>query len=167
MEYFNFLIIPIAAIVPLIIGSIWYSPAVFGKVWMRVSGMTEEQTQSGGMIKIFTLTYLFGLFAAYLLAFSTVHQLSIVQLFFHDPAMADPASEFSRFTADYMERFGTRHRTFGHGVIHGLENGFLLSLAMIGIPALFERRSWKYIFIHVGFWTVSFAIMAGILCQFL
>jgi len=89
MEYFNFLIIPIAAIVPLIIGSIWYSPAVFGKVWMRVSGMTEEQTQSGGMIKIFTLTYLFGLFAAYLLAFSTVHQLSIVQLFFHDPAMAE------------------------------------------------------------------------------
>jgi len=167
MTYFNFLIIPIAALVPLIIGSIWYSPAVFGKTWMRVAGVTEEQTKSGSMIKIFGLTYLFGLFAAYLLSFATVHQLSVIQLFFMDPAISDPTSEFSKFTAEYMERFGSRHRSFGHGIIHGLENGLLLSLAMIGIPALFERRPWKYIFIHVGFWTLCFGLMAGILCQFL
>jgi len=167
MEYFNFLIIPIAALVPLLVGSLWYSKVAFGNVWMRVSGVTEERTQSGNMIKIFGLTYLFGLLAAYLLSFATVHQLSILQLFFHDPAMADPTSEFSRFTAEYFERFGSRHRTFGHGVIHGVENGLLLSLAMIGIPALFERKSWKYTAIHVGFWTVCFGIMAGILCQFL
>lgn len=167
MDHFNFLIIPIAAFVPLVIGAIWYSPGVFGKTWMRVSGMTEEDTKSGNMIKIFGLTYLFSLLAAYILSFATIHQLSIIQLFFMDPAMDDPTSEFSRFTAEYMDRFGSRHRSFGHGIIHGLENGFILSLAMIGVPALFERKSWKYILIHVGFWTTCFGIMAGILCQFI
>lgn len=166
-NYVNVLIIPIAGVIPLLVGALWYSPAVFGKTWMRVSGVTEEQTKAGGMIKIFAFTYLFGLLVAYLLSFATVHQLSIFQLFFHDPALEDPASEFSRFTADYLERFGDRHRTFGHGVIHGLENGFILSLAMIGIPALFERKPWKYIFIHVGYWTVSVGLMAGVICQFL
>lgn len=166
MQHFNFFIIPIAAFVPLIIGALWYSPTLFGKTWMRVSGVTEEQTKSGNMIKIFGLTYLFGLLASYVLSFAVVHQLSIVQLFFMDPSIQDPNSEFSLYAAEYLERWGTRHRSFGHGVIHGLENGLLFSLAMIGVPALFERRPWKYIWIHVGFWTVCFGIMGGILCQF-
>jgi len=166
MQHFNFLIIPLAALVPLVVGAVWYNPAVFGKTWIKAAEISEERSTSGNMIKIFALTYLFSLFAAYLLSFATVHQLSVVQLFFMDPALADPSSEFSTFTADYMERFGSRHRSFGHGVIHGVENGLLFSLAMIGIPALFERRSWKYTLVHVGFWALCFGLMGGILCQF-
>lgn len=167
LRHFSLYIIPIAGLVPLLVGAMWYSPALFGKVWMRVSGVTEEQVQAGGMMKIFALTYIFGVLAAYMLAFATVHQFSFIQLFFLDPSLSDPTSEFSRITAEYMDKFGQRHRTFGHGLIHGFENGLLISLAMIGIPALFERKPWKYICIHVGFWTVNFALMAGILCQFL
>ena len=29
---------------------------------------------------------------------------------------------------------------------------------------LFEQKSWKYIFIHAGYWIVSFAIMGAIIC---
>ena len=166
MENFNLLIIPLAAIVPLLIGAIWYNPAVFGKAWMKASGVTEEQTRSGNMIKIFGLTYLFGLLGAYMLSFAVVHQLSIVQLFFMDPALSDPNSEFSQFTQSYLNSYGDRHRSFGHGVIHGAENAFCLGLAFIGIPSLFERRPFKYVLIHLGYFSVTFAIMGGILCQF-
>jgi len=167
MNYFNFYIIPLTALVPVVMSYIWYSHSVLGRALEQKSGITLDSSSQLKLIRTITLSYLFGFLVAYLLSFATVHQLSVLQLFFMDPAMDDATSEISQFTAEYMERYGTRHRSFGHGVVHGLENGFLLSLAIIGLPGLIENRSWKYIFIHVGFWTVCFGIMAGILCQFL
>jgi hypothetical protein len=40
-------------------------------------------------------------------------------------------------------------------------------LPLIGINSLFERKSFKYIFIHTGYWIISLALMGGVLCQFL
>jgi hypothetical protein len=57
-------------------------------------------------------------------------------------------------------------RTFKHGMLHGIITSIFLVLPIIGINALFERRGAKYIFIHVGFWAICFALMGGILCQF-
>lgn len=36
----NFVAIIVAALVPMIIGFIWYHPKVFGNTWMQVAGMT-------------------------------------------------------------------------------------------------------------------------------
>ena len=38
----NYLAIVGAALVPLIVGMIWYSPKVFGNTWMQVNGFTPE-----------------------------------------------------------------------------------------------------------------------------
>jgi len=38
-------------------------------------------------------------------------------------------------------------------------------LPVMGVNALFERKGFKYIAINVGFWTVSLALMGGIICQ--
>lgn len=167
MDLFNFWLLPIVAFVPLIVGSFWYHPTILGNEWMKAAGITLEQTRAGNKFKTFGLAYLFSLLAAYILTFATVHQTSIVQLFFMDPAINNPTSEFSTFTAEYMKAYGERHRTFGHGVIHGIEIGLFLGLAMIGIPSLFEKRSFKYISIHVGFWVICCALMGGLLCAFL
>ena len=47
---------------------LWYSPAVFGKAWMRENGFTEESMKGGNMVKIFGLAFLLGLIAAVNLA---------------------------------------------------------------------------------------------------
>ena len=167
MDQFNFWLLPIAALVPLVIGSVWYHPSVFGKIWMRTAEISEERAQSGNMLKIFGLTYLFSLFGAYILMMVTVHQSAIFQLFFMDPAMNDTSSEYSQYVANFMEIYGDRHRSFGHGVIHGAELALMLGLVMIGIPSLFERRPFKYTLVHVGYWVVCFALMGGILCAYL
>ena len=49
----NYLAIIAAAISTFVIGGLWYSPAVFGKAWMRENGFTEEDMKKGNMIKIF------------------------------------------------------------------------------------------------------------------
>ena len=47
----NFLAIVVAAIVPLLIGAIWYNPSVLGTAWMKASGMTEEKMKTGNFRK--------------------------------------------------------------------------------------------------------------------
>ena len=45
MENFsmNWLAIIVSALVPLIIGAIWYHPKVFGSAWMHATGITEAK----------------------------------------------------------------------------------------------------------------------------
>ncbi len=162
----NWWLLLIVALIPLIIGSIWYSPKVFGKAWMSSAEISEERASSGNMFKIFALSYLFSLFATYILALFSVHQSAIIQLFLGEAALEDPSSAMSIFINDFMSTYGDRHRSATHGIIHGIELSLLLGLPFIGMHSLFERRPFKYIMIHVGFWIVCFAIMGAILCSY-
>lgn len=36
-----------ATVLQIILGMIWYSPAVFGKQWMALTGMTDEKAKKG------------------------------------------------------------------------------------------------------------------------
>jgi hypothetical protein len=64
----NYLAIVAAALSTFLIGGLWYSPAVFGKAWMKENGFTEESLKGGNMIKIFGLTFLLALISAVNLA---------------------------------------------------------------------------------------------------
>ena len=64
----NYFAIFVAALSTFLIGGLWYSPAVFGKAWMRENGFTEESLKNGNMVKIFGLAFFLGLIAAVNLA---------------------------------------------------------------------------------------------------
>ncbi|HTE29699.1 MAG TPA: DUF1761 domain-containing protein [Chryseolinea sp.] len=64
----NYWAVLVSSLSAFVIGGIWYSPAVFGKPWMRENGFTEESMKGGNMVKIFGLTFLLGLIAAINLA---------------------------------------------------------------------------------------------------
>lgn len=58
----------VAALSTFLIGGLWYSPAVFGKAWMKENGFTEESLKNSNFIKIFGLAFLLALVAAVNLA---------------------------------------------------------------------------------------------------
>lgn len=64
----NYWAILVAALSTFLIGGLWYSPAVFGKAWMKENGFTEEDLKKGSMSKIFGLAFFLGLIAAINLA---------------------------------------------------------------------------------------------------
>jgi hypothetical protein len=66
--HLNYMAIIAAALSTFLIGGLWYSPALFGKAWMRENGFTEESLKGGNMAKIFGLAFLLGLVAAINLA---------------------------------------------------------------------------------------------------
>lgn len=59
----NWLSVFVAALSGFVIGSIWYGP-LFGKPWMRYSGMTKEKGAQANMAVTFGGAYLLNLVAA-------------------------------------------------------------------------------------------------------
>jgi hypothetical protein len=157
---FNYLAILVAAVVPIVLGFLWYNPVLFGNVWMRESGMTEEKMKGGNMAVIFGVSIILSLLLAFFTQFSVIHQTGAVQMIGGDPAVDGILPSFQAFMDDY----GTAFRSFKHGALHGLLMGIFIVFPIIGINGLFERKSWKYIFVNTGYWTVTLTIMGAILC---
>jgi hypothetical protein len=66
---FNYLAILAATVSSFVLGAVWYSPAVFGRVWMRESGFTEKTLRAkGGRGRILGVSFLLELFMAINLA---------------------------------------------------------------------------------------------------
>ncbi|AXG73241.1 DUF1761 domain-containing protein [Flavobacterium arcticum] len=154
----NFLAVIVAALSTMVVGAIWYNPKVFGTVWMKETGMTEEKAEGANMFKIFGMAILFAIMISFVLQFSVIHQFGSLGMIGGNPAVAKPSYE--AFIADYGHAF----RTFKHGALHGFMTGLFLGLPVIGTNALFERKSAKYILINGGYWIICFTIMGGILC---
>lgn len=156
----NWIAIFVSALTTLAVGFIWYNPKVFGTIWMKETGLTQEGLQNGNMLKIFGLTYIFSLLIVFIEMSVTIHQTGAMGMIGGAMKINEALPSFKAFMADY----GTAFRTFKHGALHGFISGLFFALPIIGINGLFERKSWKYIFIHAGFWIVSLTIIGSLVC---
>lgn len=159
----------LVALIPLVIGAVYYNPSVVGTAWQREAGVTDEQLKRGNVLKIFGLTYVFSIFIAGALSLVVIHQTGLSGMFGMLPEFGQEGSELMNDLNALDEKYGmyTRHRHFGHGALHGGLFAVFFVGAILAINALFERRSWKYILIHLGYWFISLTLMGGLLCQFL
>lgn len=67
----NYVAIVVASIVHIIIGLLWYSPAAFGKAWMRLSGISKddmEKMRKKGMGKSYIVAFIGALVMALVLS---------------------------------------------------------------------------------------------------
>jgi len=62
----NLLAVLVAALVSFMLGGLWYSPMLFGKVWIKEAG--HDETQQGHPGKVFGFAFLFSLVAAWAVA---------------------------------------------------------------------------------------------------
>ncbi|MBP9887859.1 MAG: DUF1761 domain-containing protein [Leptospiraceae bacterium] len=162
----NFLILALAAIVPMVMGFIWYHPKVMGTVWMEASGLTEEKLKGANMPLIFLLSYLFSFFIALALNGIVIHQSHLYSILMNEPGLKETGSEINTFVTTFMAKYGSNFRTFKHGVFHGVLAGIFFALPVLATNALFERKGFKYIAVNAGYWIITIALMGGIICQF-
>jgi hypothetical protein len=164
----NYLVVSIAALVPLLVGFVWYNNAFgFGKSWMKETGLTLEKLRSDfSPIRLFGTVYLLGVFIALALAPMVIHQYGFRSMMMGVDGINDSATEVGKAYAFLMENHSENFRGPGHGALHGAISGLMLVFPVLAINALFERKSWKYIFIHLGFWVVTLALMGAIVCTY-
>ncbi len=62
----NYLAVLVAAVSSFILGGLWYSPALFGKAWMRETEFDEAK--AGHPAKVFGFAFIFSFIAAFCFA---------------------------------------------------------------------------------------------------
>ena len=160
----NWIAVVVAALIPTVVGFLWYNPKTFNNIWMKEAGITEEMMKGGNMGMIFGLSFLLSLLLSMFVNSTFVHQFALDSLAMGSPEAMDASTSIGQAFAAVKDHFAGSFRTFSHGIVHGIVAGIFVILPVLGTNAMFERKSWKYVLINVGYWTVTLAIMGGILC---
>ena len=161
----NFYIFFLAALVPMILGSIWYGP-LFGKAWMSEMGFTEESLKDTNMVKILAICFILSVLIAFALMPMTIHQMGAYSTLAGEPGFAEQTGEAYSYFENFVSTYGDRFRTFKHGALHGMLYGVFLVLPILGTIAMFEKKSFKYVAINASYWIVTLGIMGGIVCKY-
>ena len=130
----NILAIVLGALIPMIIGFIYYHPKVFGKAWMQSIGMTDADMKKGNMAVIFGVTLI----------------------------MSFLMSNFLLFNVDGPGQEGN-FDSFKHGAFHGFLLALMVAMPVMVINGLFERRNFKNLAIHAVYWFITISLMGGVL----
>jgi hypothetical protein len=162
----NYLVLFFAALVPTIIGFVWYGP-LFGNTWMKEMNFTKASLAGTNMLKMLVICYAVSVLIAAALVQIVIHQMGVYSTLEGEPGFSELTGEAFAYFQDFTATYGDRFRTFKHGALHGVLCGVFLALPILIIQALFEKKTPKYIAINAGYWIVTLAIMGGIICQWI
>jgi len=137
----NILAIAVAALVPNIVGALYFGP-LFGTAWRSAHGKTAAELKPDNE----ALTYGLALVCSAVVAFFINFMIGMS----HKEVSAAGQLVFSS------------PRTFGHGAFHGLAIGIMLISPIIACLGLFHKYNWKAILLNVAYWLICLAIMGGI-----
>ncbi|MFT4523575.1 MAG: hypothetical protein ACI8ZN_002530 [Bacteroidia bacterium] len=155
-------VILLSALVPMVLGFLWYGPMLFGKVWQAETGITDEQIKGDNMPLMMGLGYVFAAMLAFALNGVVIHQNALGSLLMDEAISLDMKTALEAVQVGVADSF----RSFKHGLIHGSFAGLFIALPLFASNALFERKSAKYVAVNAGYWIVTLALMGGIICQF-
>lgn len=130
----NWLAVLVAGISAFVLGGVWYSPALFGKAWMKDNNLTMEEIKKGNAAKIYGWAFLISLVMAANLA-----------MFLQDPKDGcGPKVDVS------------------WGTIAGLLAGIWV-FGFVAMHGLFEHKPGRLIFINGGYSIIALMLMGAII----
>jgi Protein of unknown function (DUF1761) len=130
----NLLAIVIAALIPMVMGFIYYHPKVFGKAWMDSLGFKEEDLKKGNM--------------------GVILGISLV--------MSVMLSMFILVNVDGPGQEGS-FDSFKHGAFHGVLIGLMVAMPVLVTNGLFERKNLKNLAINTLYWVITIGLMGGVI----
>jgi len=161
MIQINWLVVLASSFIPMFVGFFWYGK-FFDKAWMEETGITIEKIATGNPALKYGFALFFALFFALGLMPAVIHQAHIYSSL-QNFQVNEAGSEAFNFVADYMTKYGSNFRTFQHGALHGFITVLCLIFPALATNALFEHKSWKYIFINAGYWAICAILMGGVI----
>ena len=166
----NLLVLALSALIPLVVGSLWYSPFLFAKSWQEATGVTPEKAKNSGMAVSMAVLYVCSFFISIAVMVSVIHQFgfnSMLQDAAGKAGMADANSALHGMVTTIWHGYGHAFRTYRHGALHGAILAVFFALPLIASSAVFEQRGAKYIFITWGFWAINLILMGAVLCHWI
>jgi len=133
----NLVAVVIAAIIPMVLGALWYSPLLFAKKWMALMGKTEEELKAGfNPVKTYGISFITCLIMAYILGHFVIYATS-----------------------------ATHEAGFGAGMQTGFWAwlGFVVTTGSATV--LYEGRKSGLFWINAGYYLVCLLLMGGVLAS--
>ncbi len=130
----NLVPVIIAGVINIILGALWYSPLVVGKLWMRSMGKTEEELKQGFSSAAMGMTYVVNTIASLVFAYVLAHLVKFSMV-----------------------------NTFSQGVMIGfwVWLGFVVTTVIPGY--MYESRPKMLYFLFIVYQLISITIMGGFL----
>ncbi|HLB60162.1 MAG TPA: DUF1761 domain-containing protein [Patescibacteria group bacterium] len=135
----NYLAVLIAGVASMAVGFLWYSPAMFAKQWMKLSGINEKDInqKQKEMGKLYGLSFALSLVTAYVL----FHVMAMSRAVFdYDPVMTGITSAFWMWL------------------------GFVMPIQMTDF--IFQGREMKLVMINTGYQLISLIAMGIVIGSF-
>ncbi len=157
----NILVLIGASFVPMILGYIWFHPNVFGgDTWYDLAKLIGNDRSDVSTIKLLS-TMLLNFLIAFGLYNLVFHQFALFSI------VGGEIELLKTGTAEaFLQEYGNNFRSFKHGVFHGIMPATLMFVVpILGYVTIFEKKSFKYFLVYLGYWAISLSIMGGILCQ--
>jgi hypothetical protein len=161
----NLLVNGLAALIPMVVGAIYYNPKLLGNAWMKAAEMTEEKIKGANMAVILIVSVVLSFMLSIQMNFLVIHQAHLDSIVMGVTGFGQEGSEVMNDLAAFKQKYGGEFRTFKHGAFHGVLTGFFFVLPVLGTNALFERKGFKYIAINTLYWIITLALMGGVICQ--
>jgi len=157
LNYTAFLLI---SFVPILIGYLWYHPQFPIAKWsgQSLSGHSNVNPLKLLACLIMSITIVYGYINI------VIHQMGFYELFFTD--IMKGSEEAKTITKEFLSQYGDKHRSFGHGVFHGIINAFVFALPFIFFHALMDNRDRKYLLHHFSYWLIVSVIISGLISEF-
>ncbi len=133
----NYLVVLVAAVANMVLGSLWYGP-LFGKKWMALSGVNSQTMGKNGMGKTYALAFGGSFLMAWVLAHAFV------------------------FAATYLNMWGPQS-----GLMAGFYNwlGFVVPVTLSSV--LWEGKSWKLWCLNSSYYLVALMTMGLIIASWM
>ena len=77
MPEVNWIAVALCGVSSLVLGGLWYSPALFARSWQTAAGLSDEQARNGNMAVIFGGAFLLSIVAAAVFAMFLGNQMSV------------------------------------------------------------------------------------------
>lgn len=133
----NWLAVLLAAVASMVIGTVWYSKSVFGKMWMKLTKQNEEKMKGRAPVSI-AVAFISSLLMAYVLAHVTYLSAS----FFNETFMTSALTTGAWMWLGFQAFRGYMHDSFegrsGNLTLINAGNDFVTIMVMAVIIGLFK-----------------------------
>lgn len=156
----NWIIIAATALIPMVLGMVWYHESLFGTAWLKENNMTKDDMKANQKPLKFFLGFVCNFLLAIGLFLFTVHESSVLGLVGGDPEILKSGS-----AAAFMKDYAGKFNYFGHGVVHGIIAAIGFGIPFIGHKCLWSGMSFKGFLLDWAFWLICMILMAGVIAQ--
>ena len=162
MIKFNWLLLSLTSLVPIIIAYVWFNPNVYKHIFKSwdLSQHNFHWTPSR-IVVFFVLSFMYSITIAY----QVIHQLHFQSLLMNEVGFLKGEGNAYKDLIYIFELYGKNFRSFKHGAFHGLLNSIFIVLPILAYGKLTSASSWRSIFFQWMFWMICGVLMGGIICE--